>query len=165
MPLAKCLICNYEFYVKPSHQLRGWGRYCSTKCRTKSQFKGNIFDCFTCKKNVYRSPLAIKKSKSGNYFCNKKCQTIWRNKILYSGENHFFWKNGESAYRRILKSSKRKEICLLCNTKDSRILIVHHLDKNRKNNDLKNLVWLCYNCHYLVHHFRELKDRLLNLII
>ena len=52
-----------------------------------------------------RSPLAIKKSKSGKYFCTKKCQTIWRNKILYTGENHSNWKDGESAYRRILETS------------------------------------------------------------
>jgi len=165
MPLVKCLICGAGFYAKPSHQLRGWGKYCSAECRNKSQFKGKNFSCFTCKKDVYRSPLAIKKSKSGKYFCSKKCQTIWRNICLYSGKNHFFWKNGESAYRRILKRSKRKEICLLCNTIDDRILIVHHLDKNRNNNDLNNLIWLCHNCHYLVHHHKETKDKLFTLLI
>jgi predicted HNH restriction endonuclease len=29
---------------------------------------------------------------------------------------------------------------------------VHHIDKDRTNNTLKNLAWLCHNCHYLVHH-------------
>lgn len=164
MPLVNCRICKIEFYVKPCHQLKGWGKYCSIKCRTKSQFKGATFNCFTCGKEVYRSPLAIKKSKSSKYFCTKTCQTLWRNKVLYSGENHSNWKYGESAYRRILESAKREQICLLCKIEDRRVLIVHHIDKNRKNNNLDNLVWLCCNCHYLVHHFVESKDKLYNLI-
>lgn len=164
MSIVNCLICDAKFYVKPSHKLKGWGKYCSIKCRTKSQFRGDTFKCFICKKEIYRSPLDIKRSKSGKYFCSKKCQTIWRNKVLYSGKNHSNWKYGESAYRRILKASDKVEICLLCKTQDKRVLIVHHVDKNRKNNNIANLSWLCYNCHYLVHHFVEASNRLLNLI-
>jgi 5-methylcytosine-specific restriction endonuclease McrA len=31
-------------------------------------------------------------------------------------------------------------------------LQVHHLDKNRSNNRLENLMVLCANCHCEVHH-------------
>ena len=31
-------------------------------------------------------------------------------------------------------------------------LHVHHLDRNRKNNDLENISILCPNCHWLIHH-------------
>mgnify|MGYP001600280300 FL=1 len=165
MSVVQCLICGAEFYVKPSHQAKGWGKYCSIKCRTSSQFKGSTFKCFICKKEIYRSPLAIKKSKSGKYFCSKICQTVWRNTILFSGRNHSNWTYGESAYRRILKSSDKTQICVLCSTKDKRVLIVHHVNKNRRDNDIANLIWLCCNCHYLVHHFTEINSKLLRLIV
>ncbi len=152
-----CLVCKTKFYVKPSHQKKGWGKYCSIICRTKSQLNGKKVNCFICQKQIYRSQKDLKKSDSGNYFCSKSCQTIWRNSILYSGENHSNWKYGESAYRRILLATGQKQICTLCKTEDKRVLAVHHRDKNRKNNTVENLIWLCHNCHYLIHHhFDEL---------
>lgn len=142
----------------------GWGKYCSIDCRNKGQLRGEKVCCSICKKEVYRSPLAIKRSRSGKYFCSKICQTVWRNKIIFIGENHANWKNGESAYRRILKASGRLEICTLCETSDKRVLMVHHFDKNRKNNKITNLIWLCNNCHYLVHHYNDEAIKLRELI-
>lgn len=164
MPVTFCLTCKKEFYVKPSHLKRGWGKYCSINCRTKGQLIGKFFECFICKKEVYRSPLGIKKSQSGNYFCSKRCQTIWRNSILFTGENHSNWKYGESAYRHILEKEGTEKICVLCKISDKRVIIVHHIDKNRKNNNISNLIWLCNNCHYLVHHYNEAKERLGKII-
>lgn len=164
MAIANCLICKASFYVKPSHLQKGWGKYCSIICRSRSQLKGSTFKCHICSKEIYRSPLAIKKSKSRIYFCSKKCQTMWRNKILFTGKNHSNWKNGESAYRRILESTGTKKKCVLCKTFDKRVLIVHHIDFNRKNNELTNLAWLCYNCHYLVHNFADSKSKFANII-
>ena len=155
MPNVKCLICETDFYVKPSHQRYGWGKYCSLICRNKSQLKGKQVHCFICNKQVYRSPKDIKSSDSGKFFCSKSCQTIWRNTILFTGENHVNWKYGKSAYRKILKNSGILQVCKLCKTEDERVLIVHHLDKNRNNNNVSNLTWLCLNCHYLVHNYSE----------
>lgn len=155
MPKVNCKICDSEFYVKPSHFKKGWGKYCSVNCRHKSQFKGNMVKCSHCDKETYKSLASQKRSKSGKFFCNKKCQTIWRNKVLYTGENHSNWKSGIRTYRNILKRSKTKEECNICKTDDKRILVVHHIDKNRNNNKLENLVCLCHNCHYLVHHHNE----------
>ena len=167
MPIVKCLICNSELYVKPSHQKKGWGKYCSISCRTKSQFNGKSVTCFICKKEVYRSLEGLKKSKSNKFFCTKTCQTIWRNTILFIGDNHSNWKHGESAYRRIMMATGKEKICNLCKTIDTRILIVHHIDKNRENNSISisNLVWLCHNCHYLVHHDKQLEIRLLEALV
>ena len=164
MPNVKCLICGKEFYVKPSHQKLGWGKYCSAFCRTKSQLNGKTVQCFICDKNVYRSLKDLRSSKSQKFFCGKKCQTIWRNSVLYSGINHVNWKHGKSAYRRILRSTGKKEICTLCRIDDVRIIIVHHIDKDRENNTIENLIWLCQNCHYLVHHFNEAQARLRNKV-
>lgn len=160
MPVLKCLICAREFYVKPSHQKRGWGKYCSVSCRAKSQFRGKFVNCFICNLQIYRSPKDLRNSQSKKFFCSKTCQTIWRNTILFSGENSTNWKHGKSAYRRILQRTKKEQICTLCKTDDKRILIVHHKDKNRYNNNVENLIWLCHNCHYLIHHYSNDQKRL-----
>lgn len=161
MPRLNCNVCDDEFYAKPSHISKGWGKYCSKSCQYSAQKVGRVFECFICKKEVYRNIKDQKKSKTGNFFCSKSCQTKWRNTSLYSGENHKNWKNGESSYRARLLRSSIPQICSKCSTGDSRVLAVHHKDKNRDNNELSNLLWLCHNCHYLVHHFRnEAKDLL-----
>lgn len=164
MSTAACIICKKDFYVKPSHQKMGWGKYCSTGCRTLGQFNGKNVSCFICNKIVYRSLKSLGKSLSGKFFCSKSCQTIWRNTILYSGQAHPAWRFGTSAYRRILKATDREQFCTLCKTDDKRILAVHHYDKDRKNNDVSNLVWLCYNCHYLVHHDSDEQMKLKTLL-
>lgn len=45
--------------------------------------------------------------------------------------------------------------CFDCNTDDIRILCVHHNDHNRENNNLDNLITLCYNCHRIRHYEKK----------
>lgn len=151
MPKVKCKICNKEFYVKPSHQKLGYGKYCSKGCKFLGQRKGKYVLCETCDKEVWKMPKDLKGSKSGKFFCSKKCQTLWRNK-KFSGPLHQNWQGGEYTYYRIMKENNVLQICKRCLIKDKRVLIIHHLDCNRKNNKVDNLVWLCRNCHYLVHN-------------
>jgi len=151
MPIVKCKICNTEFYVKPYHTSLGYGKYCSIKCRSKSQEKGKFVECALCSKSVWKMLKALKHSKSGKYFCTKSCQTKWRNNY-FSGDKHFLWKGGQSIYRKKLLRTNIKPVCRRCDIEDVRLLAVHHIDKNRKNNNLENLTWLCHNCHYLIHH-------------
>ena len=162
MPWVNCKICAKNFYAKPNHLEKGWGTHCSQKCNAEDRKKhGKVVTCYVCKKPVYKTPRALKHSKSGNYFCTKSCQTIWRNSMVYIGENHPNWKDGGSRhYRDILKRSRQKESCRLCKTSDARILAVHHLDHNHSNNKLENLAWLCHNCHYLIHHHADERQRL-----
>jgi len=150
MPQVKCKLCKKEFYVKPSHQLLGYGKYCSAKCHHESTKTGKFVECYICGVNTWKTPKALKNSKSNKFFCGKSCQTKWRN-LEYSGENHHFWKGGENAYRGIILKSGVEQKCKMCGIKDERLLAVHHLDKNRKNNKIENLIWLCQNCHHLVH--------------
>ncbi|MBI2593887.1 hypothetical protein HYW44_04570 [Candidatus Daviesbacteria bacterium] len=155
MPLVKCLICGNEFFIKPSHQKLGWGKYCSRGCKWKAQNKGKFIKCFICYKKVYRSPKELGRSKSGKFFCSKRCQTLWRNQT-YVGDKSSQWIDGIRAYRDILKRSGKELVCALCKIKDSRVLIVHHKDHNRRNNNVLNLVWLCFNCHFLVHKHKAI---------
>ena len=154
MPTVKCKQCDSDFYVKLSHQKLGYGIYCSTKCRGEGSRTGKLVNCSMCNKDVWKTPRDLKRSKSEKLFCSKSCQTKWRNE-LFSGENHTNWQGGEYIYRDKQLKSNRAKICVKCKNDDVRILDVHHIDENRKNQDLENLVWLCRNCHFLVHNYNE----------
>lgn len=154
MPIVKCQHCSNTLYVKPNHQKLGYGKFCSRRCTSESKKRGKYISCEICSKRAWKTPKDEKKSKSGLFFCSKSCQTRWRNSY-FSGERHPLWIDGKGVYRDILKRTKQKQICRLCMTHDTRLLIVHHIDKNRKNNRPENLAWLCHNCHFLVHHDKK----------
>ena len=58
-------------------------------------------------------------------------------------------------YRKLMQREKVDEKCVKCGDNDSRILAVHHIDKDRENNKKENLIYLCMNCHFLVHRYDE----------
>lgn len=151
MPHLNCKICGADFYAKPRHLKCGWGKYCSKPCQYKAQFTGETVFCANCNKKVYRMKKDLCRSKSKNFFCNKSCLAIWKNKHIISGERHVNWKYGRNAYRNIMIRSHIPQICKRCGLNDKRVLIVHHIDLNRNNNIIQNLKWLCRNCHYLEH--------------
>ena len=153
MPWLNCKICGNSFYAKPRHIKLGWGKYCSDKCKFVGQRKGTIVNCSNCRKKLYRTPNDFSKSKSGLFFCNHSCHASWTNKTLRIGRNHPNWIYGVYAYRKLLLKSVKKLKCEICNFSDERILVVHHKDGNRNNNEISNLTLLCRNCHYIKHMF------------
>lgn len=152
---VNCKNCKKVFHAKPSWIKNGYGKYCSTKCRQEGQKNGGLFDCHVCKTSVYRSKTGQSKSKSNKYFCSKSCQTLWRNSEVNIGKNHPNWTTGQSSYRERLRRSNRIQECKRCKTSDVRLLSVHHKDRNRDNNNLKNLIFLCHNCHFLIHKYKN----------
>jgi hypothetical protein len=155
MPNVPCKECGATFFVKPCWKKAGHGIYCSRTCQYKGRKNGQVKQCFMCKRDVYRSLKYIKKSKSQNFFCSKTCQALWRNS-LYTGSLHPNWTTGLYVeYRDILLKTERRQCCQICGESDKRVLCVHHIDSNRKNNVVTNLAWLCYNCHHLVHRHGE----------
>lgn len=151
MPYVKCKICGKDFYAKPSQRKLGWGKFCSSECQYLGSRKGEFVKCEICGKKIWRKPLQLKRSKSDKYFCSKSHQTLWRNQI-FSGANHWNWKNGENIeHKAFLLKNHIKPVCKICGKEDKRVLAVHHLDKKHENNNLENLVFLCHNCHHLVH--------------
>jgi len=146
-----CKVCNTKFYPRPSHVRRGWGIYCSINCKNLgTRVRQKVF-CFICGKELMKTFTQLSHSKSGNFFCNKSCQTKWRN-AEFIGSKHASFKDGKNSYQSILKRHNVPQVCSYCGEKDTRVLVTHHIDENHRNNNLKNLTWLCHNCHSLVHY-------------
>lgn len=150
--------------VKPSHLAMGFGKFCSRKCQYQNARKGKVVSCSICGTHTYRKPKDLKGAKSGKYFCSKSCQAQWRNSE-YVGDKHANFTNGLWAYRSVLKRAGVEQKCRRCKTTDARVLAVHHLDRNRKNNAIENLIYLCHNCHHLIHHHKNEDRKLMATIV
>lgn len=148
---ATCVVCKKKFEVKAAHVKRGWGKYCSKPCQFEGAKSGRHVRCECCGKEIYRRPVDFRKSKSKLFFCSSSCHCTWENKNSRTGENSPNWLTGKNVYRQILKRAKIALKCKRCGLDDERVLVVHHKDRNRKNNGLKNLEWLCHNCHCTAH--------------
>lgn len=164
MPIVLCKFCGSKFNAKPSWLKKRHGVYCSNKCRFGDARKGKTITCFSCGKQAYKQLKALSRSQSGKFFCTKSCQTKWRNSV-YVREKHANWKDGKASYRNLMRTQNIPPICTLCKTKDERVLAVHHIDKNRSNNVIENLSWLCHNCHHLVHHYPPEYARFMAVIV
>lgn len=141
-----CDYCRYPF-LKQTRLLRE-KNYCNRECQSEAQVTGKNYPCEVCKKKIYRNISQAKKSKSGMFFCSKECKDIG---VLTIQEiRPEFYDTGISDYRTIAFREYPK-ICSICGYNNEKALEVHHLDKDRNNNSVYNLIVLCCNCHTLIH--------------
>lgn len=69
------------------------------------------------------------------------------------GKNHPRWKDKNKYYIKFkLKSKKMKENNTLCELCGNIAFLLHHRNKNTKNNSDKNLQPLCSSCHTTLHN-------------
>lgn len=125
--------------------------YCSNECAWNARKKDVKKMCANCGKEFLAKTYRTKQSKSGNVFCSKSCSN--------SFNNRFRKKYSVNTYRRIAFENFEHK-CHLCGwNEDERILEVHHIDENRKNNNLNNLIILCPICHrYLTLHIKTIEE-------
>lgn len=88
----------------------------------------------------------IADTKHGHHFCCRKC----KDDAHASGRFEFLIPKKNTTgcgYRRKALSFYGK-FCELCDYDEcDKILEVHHIDENRRNSDITNLIVLCPNCH------------------
>ena len=77
---------------------------------------------------------------------------------IHIGEHNSRWRGGvENAYPKEFNTTLRNAVkgrdnhkCRICRTGKGR-MEVHHMDGDRHNNTMENLVLLCYECHHKIH--------------
>jgi endogenous inhibitor of DNA gyrase (YacG/DUF329 family) len=150
-----CFICNKLFTT-----INPLKKYCSITCKrindykltkngTRIKHQGNKINCLYCKKEIEQNSSGSKK------FCSKHCRRraiYFRLGRKYKDDLKFNG-NRETA----LKRDNWK--CTTCNISNEThlkkfncYLHVHHIDFNKKNSSLDNLITLCDKCHKLIHN-------------
>jgi predicted nucleic acid-binding Zn ribbon protein len=140
-PNTKCLVCGKPVYKRKVDIQRNHGNvYCSLACYGISCRKEK--PCIICGTPILAS--ANKKT------CSRKCANIHRTGIKYKlNRPRDKVKSYKQLKIRLLKL--RGNTCERCGYNKLEILQVHHKDKDRNNNNLKNLELICPNCHYEEH--------------
>lgn len=156
----ECLICKVPFQVEVGEHNRGQGKYCSKICANTSM-KGvqrkitpqpNCI-CSTCNKPIYKSLSRKQNSKHGLHFCNRRCKETAQQIGGINEIQPAHYGTGKRTYREIVKRETGFTCCENCKWDlVPEILEVHHIDRNRENNDISNLQVLCPTCHTLVHY-------------
>ena len=120
-------------------------------------------ECAYCHKKFFKAPSKLLQSKSKLYFCCREHKDLAQR--LDSGKqfetirpNHY---GTVSIDYRLTALRNYPHKCELCGwDEDIDFLEVHHIDENRKNNTLENLMILCPICHKkLTTHKYKLKNR------
>lgn len=147
-----CDYCGIE-YEKPSRLVRynakhGHKNFCSIECQKYSKRNGTTTTCGWCGKEMYSSVARLGGSKSGKVFCSKSCSTSYNNKHIKVGKNNPNWIGGVGSYR--ARALNVEGECRICGY--SKVTHVHHIDGNRKNGSIENLIVLCPNHHYEIHY-------------
>lgn len=151
-----CNIHNIDFIATAECFMRG-AKDVRASCPECSQDRLNKdkveLTCAYCGKKFLRSKSNVTKSKSGQHFCCREHKDLAQR--IDSGDkfdvirpSHY----GTGSYNYRDKAFKEYEHkCSVCGyDEDERILQVHHIDGNRDNNALDNLIILCPNCHWKI---------------
>ena len=156
--LINCLFCSKEKNVLTKEIRKGKGKFCSLSCacsynaRHKTEPENNE-KCAWCQKRIFISGGRRRRCKSGLFFCSRKHKELAQsiNGISKILPNHYGTATGDDSYRKIAYNAFPIE-CNRCGYKENKLgLVVHHIDRNRKNSAISNLEILCGTCHLIEH--------------
>ena|SRR4030066_442041 len=117
-----CIVCSQTKIIAPSRILRG-EQYCSNKC-------------------WYTTHTKEKHPSFKNYISYQKAQGY----LCYTDRHPLYPK--QAIHRVLWMQANPNGLCQDCGSKFE---IVHHIDENKLNNELDNLVGLCRKCHNIRH--------------
>lgn len=111
-----------------------------------------LVNCAKCKKEINRTKSKLEKSKSGLYFCSRLCKDSSQKLGGIESIMPAHYGTAKKFYRSLAFSNLPFQ-CNRCNYNTCRgALEVHHIDRDRGNNNLSNLEILCRNCHAEEHY-------------
>ena len=144
-PNTECIVCKKQIYRRPVQINNNLGKvYCGQKCYGLSCRKET--PCLVCGELI----LSTHNKKT----CSRSCSNKYRTGISY--------KLGRSKDRATKSRNIKLELfrvrgkkCERCGYSVKEVLQVHHIDRNRQNNNKENLEIICPNCHYTEHYLNK----------
>ena len=136
-----CTVCGKTFNVILCRKDRA--KYCSRSCYYKAMTKvGSIrIQCSICSKEMLRSPS---RTKYPNPCCSVRCRGILKRSEKPGTAN---------TVRQWMVTRGLFTSCNRCGyDSHPEILVVHHKNRNRRDNEASNLEILCPNCHAIEHY-------------
>lgn len=156
-------------------------KFCSFDCRAKYMSRENHhrynrvdIKCSSCGCDIKKIPSLIHSTN----FCSQKCKNKFHSKRM-SGDNNARFKHGDwvgvekakllyKGFTLKLKKKVRdrdKNTCQVCGkTKENHgmNMHVHHIDYNKDNNEMSNLICVCRYCHGKIHGNESLWEKILS---
>lgn len=159
----KCEQCGTNFLVRKNFETTQ--KFCSRRCRDIAKQERIKTSCAYCGKQFFITKSKFNHSKSGLHFCCREHKDISQRLSVNIGltPNHYGTGSGVHSYRK-WAFNEYPHKCAICGwCEDERILEVHHVDENRANNEITNLIILCPICHrYIslsIYTLSELKNK------
>ena len=149
---VECVYCKEKFYKAKRFVKEGKDNFCNKEHYTLYQSRNKVeVRCSYCGESKQISRSKAKSCKTGYFFCNRDCQS--KAQSTDSGvEYHSNYLNGAWVEYRRKAFTLGEPKCSICGYDEYKEgLEVHHLDKDRRNNDLDNLKVVCAICHRLLH--------------
>ena len=151
--IKTCVVCNTQFGT-----YRNTGKVCSMNCRYKlngiTKSRSIYRECVTCHKDFLHKPSEDRRG-SIHIFCSMKCRHP--NKKLNLPVGQYFSYDGYIVMNRL--PDGRKQIKIHRYTMEQflgrRLLsseIVHHINENKIDNRIENLMVLTRGEHNSIHH-------------
>ena len=147
MEIIVCSICGTEFTKKRYNQ-----KFCRPLCQRRNQsrvwLKQNPEKAKRLARESYnRNKERIKKSREATKEKRYEQTKKWKeqNAEYYSKKNKEYCNRISFDGKREIIIERDNYKCRNCGTDEK--LIVHHIDENRNNNKLENLITWCRGCH------------------
>jgi len=136
--IKKCGNCGEE----RNHHAKG---LCYS-CYKKLYFKPKVRSCKRCKRSM---PIHAKSLCAGCY------------NLIFQSDKSKAYNQRKSNNVDLKTYQKITEKCVICGF--DKIVDIHHIDKNKKNNHSKNLIGLCPNHHRMINNFKYRQEIWLEL--
>ena len=159
---TRCNECGIEFKKKRCKYERDRYHFCSKNCLHKFQkgknhptWKDNAIEriCENCNKEFVKP----KNRERQHRFCSIKCYSEY-----VRGERHFAWRGGPEPYCRLWTNKEYKQDirnrdnnrCSNPSCFKGKRLVVHHINYDKKDCTLKNLITICNSCNSAANYNR-----------
>lgn len=141
---AQCGNCC-NFFLKRKNTK---AKFCSQDCSQKARVDRIKVCCNHCDTTIEKVRCRVSSSSNGKFFCDRKCKESYTTRM---GKNF----DGLKSYK-AKAFGELPNCCSDCGETARFLLVVHHIDGDRTNNNIDNLTILCHNHHARRH--LKLKD-------